>query len=428
MADHGNVRVSQVRILLMVTGGIAAYKSCFLTRLLVQAGFSVKVAMTAAATRFVSPMTFQVLSGHPVATDLWGEDQSDALDHIEYARWSDLTVIAPATANTMAKAAGGIADDIVSTLLLAQPGPVLMAPAMNDNMWRHPATQANVATLRGRGVHLVGPGSGFLACGTVDEGRMVEPEEIVASIQELAVGLEPRALAGTVEDTQAAPSFWAGQQVLITAGPTHEAIDPVRYVANRSSGTMGYALAAVAVAQGAIVTLISGPVDLTPPRGLRAFVAVQSGQDMAQAVGDCLQAGAEWLLMSAAVADFTPANPAAGKLKKEKLGTGWQLDMARNPDILAEVVPNHRPEGLKVVGFALETEDVQARALGKLEAKGMDYVVANNPTAEGSGFGAENHRVQLLASGGMIWASESRPKAELAAQLLMELAQHQSNC
>ncbi len=423
MADQGIVRgAAQVRILLMVTGGIAAYKSCFLTRLLVQAGFSVKVAMTESATRFVSPMTFQVLSGHPVATDLWGEDQSDALDHIEYARWSDLTVVAPATANTLAKAATGIADEIVSTLLLAQPGPVLMAPAMNDNMWRHPATQANVATLRERGVHLVGPGSGFLACGTVDEGRMLEPEEIVAAIKDLAVGLEPR----PQPEALAIPTFWEGQQVLITAGPTHEAIDPVRYVANRSSGTMGYALAAEAVAQGAMVTLISGPVDLMPPRGLQSLVAVESGQDMAAAVGQGLQAGAQWLIMSAAVADFTPSNPATGKLKKEDLGTGWQLDMSRNPDILAEVVPAHRAEHLKVVGFALETEDVQARALGKLKAKNMDYVVANNPTEAGSGFGAENHRLQLLSSGGMIWASESRPKTELAKQLLVELARHQS--
>ncbi len=424
MAAPGNVRtVSNTRILLMVTGGIAAYKSCFLTRLLVQAGFSVKVAMTAAATRFVSPLTFQVLSGHPVATDLWGEGQSDALDHIEYARWADLTVVAPATANTMAKAAGGIADEIVSTLLLAQPGPVLMAPAMNNNMWHHRATQANTAVLRERGVHLVGPERGFLACGTVDDGRMVEPEEILAAVKELVAGLEPRADVPVA----AVPSFWAGKRILVTAGPTHEAIDPVRYVANRSSGTMGYALAASAVSQGAVVTLISGPVDLSPPRGLHEFATVESGRDLAAAVGVALDAGADWLIMSAAVADFTPARPATGKLKKEDLGTGWQLDMARNPDILTEIVPAHMPPGLKVIGFALETEDVQARALGKLQAKGMDYVVANNPTEAGSGFGAENHRVQLLGPGGMIWASESRPKGELAADLLAELARHENS-
>jgi phosphopantothenoylcysteine decarboxylase/phosphopantothenate--cysteine ligase len=418
MPDRG-----KIRILLMVTGGIAAYKSCLLTRLLVQAGFSVKVAMTEAATRFVTPMTFQVLSGHPVATDLWGEDQSDALDHIEYARWADLTVVAPATANTLAKAAHGIADEIVSTLLLAQPDPVLMAPAMNDNMWRHPATRANVALLRERGVQMVGPGAGFLACGTVDEGRMAEPEEILVRIKELAAGL-----ATVPHAAEAAPiSFWAGKQVLITAGPTHEAIDSVRYLANRSSGTLGYSLAAAAVAQGAVVTLISGPVDLSPPRGLQALVSVASSREMAAAVGTALAAGAEWLIMSAAVADFAPARPVSGKLKKEDLGTGWQLDMIRNPDILAEVVPARRTPGLKVVGFALETEDVQNRALGKLQAKNMDYVVANNPTQAGSGFGAENHRVQLLAADGMIWASESRPKSELATELLAQLARHQTS-
>ncbi len=419
MTSQGSIRnASDTRILLMVTGGIAAYKSCLLTRLLVQAGFSVKVAMTAAATRFVTPMTFKVLSGHPVATDLWGEGQSDALDHVEYSRWADLTVIAPATANTMAKAASGVADEIVSTLLLAQPGPVLMAPAMNDNMWRHPATQANVALLKERGVQMVGPDSGYLACGTVDTGRMVEPEEILTAVKEMAANLAPR--PGDMGDM--VPSFWAGKQVLVTAGPTHEAIDPVRYVANRSSGTMGYAVAAAAVAQGAQVTLISGPVDLPRPRGLQEFVAVQSGQDMATAVSAALGAGAQWLVMTAAVADFTPTKPAVGKLKKEDLGAGWQLDMTRNPDILAEIVPAQGREGLKVVGFALETEDVEARALGKLKAKGMDYVVANNPTADGSGFGAENHRVQLLAAGGIIWASESQPKSELARCLLTQLA------
>ncbi len=413
-----------IRIMLMVTGGIAAYKSCMLTRLLVQAGFSVKVAMTEAATRFVSPMTFQVLSGHPVATDLWGEGQSHALDHVEYARWSDLTVVAPATANTLAKAASGIADEIVSTLLLAQPGPVLMAPAMNDNMWRHPATQANVVLLKERGVQMVGPGTGFLACGTVDEGRMMEPEEILAAIRILADTVVPRDADGDSPTDQT--NFWAGRKVLITAGPTHEAIDPVRYIGNRSSGAMGFALAAQAVARGAAVTLISGPVARPRPRGLREFVGVETGREMSAAVATALAANPDWLIMTAAVADFAPAQPASGKLKKEDLGAGWQLDMVRNPDILAEIVPAHRQPGLKVVGFALETEDVQARALGKLKAKAMDYIVANNPTAEGSGFGEENHQVQLLAAGGMIWQSESRPKAELAAELLTELARHQS--
>ena len=416
------------KILLMVTGGIAAYKSCFLARLLVQAGFSVKVAMTEAATHFVTPMTFQVLTGHPVATDMWGERPSDALDHIEFSRWADLTVIAPATANTMAKAAGGIADGIVSTMLLAFPGPVLMAPAMNDNMWRHPATVANREILAARGVNFVGPGSGWLACGTVDEGRMAEPEEILTMVRELVEGLAPAA-EPVVKPTET--GFWAGKRVLITAGPTHEPIDPVRYVANRSSGTMGYALASAALAAGAEVTLVSGPVALTPPRGLTGFRAVESAADMAAAVGEVLDAGIDWLIMSAAVSDFKPATFASGKLKKDVLGDGWSLAMTRNPDILGETVPEHRsgPESkdLRVVGFALETDDMVGRASLKMEAKKMDYILANDPTAAGSGFGDENHRVTLIGADGIIWESASAPKQSLAEDILKQLARSDSS-
>lgn len=412
------------RILLMVTGGIAAYKACFLARLLTQAGFSVKVAMTDAACRFVTPMTLQVLSENPVATDLWGQGQSRAMDHIEYARWADLTVVAPATANILAKAAVGIADDIVSTLLLAFPGPVLMAPAMNDAMWRHPATQANLKTLAERGVSFVGPADGALACGTTDTGRMAEPEEILAAVRAALVRI-PVASAQGVRD-----GFWAGKRVIVTAGPTHEPIDPVRYIANRSSGVMGYALAAAAADQGAQVTLISGPVDLLPPRGLAGFQAVVTAKDMAQAVESALTAGADWLVMAAAVADFAPVECAPGKLKKEDLGTGWSLEMTRNPDILGEIVPALRGSGrkvdlkvdLKVVGFALETGDLEARAKAKLKAKNLDYIVANDPTLPGSGFGPGLHQVLLLGPRDLAWRSESRPKAALAAQLLQVLA------
>ena len=410
------------RILLMVTGGIAAYKSCFLARLLSQAGFSVKVAMTEAATRFVTPMTFQVLTGHPVATDLWGERQSDALDHVEYARWADLVVIAPATADIMAKAAHGIADEIVSTMLLAFPGPVLMAPAMNDNMWRHPASLGNREILAARGVHFVGPGSGWLACGTVDEGRMSEPEEILTAVRGLSGDLSGDLSGNLPAAIPEVSGFWAGKRVLVTAGPTHEPIDPVRYVANRSSGTMGYALASAAMAAGAEVTLISGPVALTPPRGLVGFQAVESAADMAQAVGDALDTGADWLIMSAAVADFKPANFAPGKLKKDVLGDGWSLALTRNPDILGEVVPNHPHDGLRVVGFALETDDMVGRASVKREAKGMDYILANNPISCGSGFGSENHQVTLIGVGGIIWESASLPKEALAGEILQQLA------
>ena len=409
------------RVLLMVTGGIAAYKSCFLARLLIQAGFSVKVAMTAAATRFVTPMTFQVLTGHPVATDLWGERDSDALDHVEYARWADLVVVAPATADIMAKAAHGIADEIVSTMLLAYPGPVLMAPALHDNMWRHPASVSNREILAKRGVHSVGPGSGWLACGTVDEGRMSEPEEILTAVCKLAASLPETASVPPAKS--GAASFWSGKKVLLTAGPTHEPIDPVRYVANRSSGTMGYSLAAAAISAGATVTLVSGPVALTPPRGLAGFQAVESADEMAAAVGGALDEGCDWLIMSAAVADFKPATFAAGKIKKDVLGDGWSLDMTRNPDILGEVVPGHSPDGLRVVGFALETDDLVERASVKLQAKGMDFILANDPTVAGSGFGSENHQVTLIGSGGIIWESASLPKENLAGEILQQLAQ-----
>ncbi len=406
------------RVLLLVTGGIAAYKACFLARLLVQAGFCVKVAMTEAATHFVSPLTFQVLTGQSVATDLWGEGQTEALDHIEYARWADLVVVAPATANTLAKAAHGLADNMVSTLLLAFSGPVLIAPAMNDKMWKHPATQVNRKTLAGRGVAFVGPGAGFLACGSVDEGRMAEPEDILASVREMVAGLSLDYQDGIETDN----GFWVGKKVAITAGPTHERIDPVRYLANRSTGTMGYALAVAAAEAGAQVTLISGPTNLADPRGMDGIVHVESAKEMADAVAESLTSGVDWLIMCAAVADFAPVNLSANKLKKEDLGNSWTLEMERNPDILAEVVPRHRSDNLKTVGFALETENVQVRAESKRRKKGLNYIIANNPTAEGSGFGISDHQVALFGDDGFNWSSESLPKSLLARLLLDKIA------
>ncbi len=403
------------RVLLLITGGIAAYKACFLARLLQQTGFSVRVAMTDAAQRFVGPVTLRALTGHAVATDIWGDGQSEALDHIEYARWADLVVVAPATANLLAKAAGGIADDIVTTLLLASPCPVLMAPAMNDNMWRHAATQANRATLDERGVRFVGPGSGWLACGTVDEGRMAEPEEIVAAVREMAAELD---ISGDATD-MAGP--WAGRKVTVTAGPTAEPIDPVRSVVNRSSGAMGYALAQAAVDAGAEVTLISGYVHRNPPRGLAGFVGVMTARDMANAVAAALDQGCDWLLMAAAVADFRPVATADAKLKKDDLGDVWTLELTRNPDILKDVVPGHRGADTTVVGFALETSDLVAMAQAKLRAKGLDFILANDPTAKGAGFGDTDHQVTLLGPEGVLWESESMPKPRLAAHILDRL-------
>ncbi len=397
-------------VLLLVSGGIAAYKACFLTRLLVQAGFSVRVAMTAAARRFVTPMTFRVLSGHPVATDLW----EVPLDHVDLARWADLAVAAPATANLIAKAAHGIADDIVSTLLVACEKPLLIAPAMNDAMWRHPATQANLTTLRERGAAIVEPGTGFLACGVVAEGRLAEPEEILAAVLRTATGLKGR--------PSAAPAGpWSGRRVVVTAGPTWEAIDAVRFIANRSTGVFGYAIAAEAAALGAEVSLISGPTALTTPPGVVRCARVESAEQMARAVREALAGGADWLFMSAAVADFTPAHVERGKLKKEGLGTAWDLQLTRTPEILGDVVNPERHAGLRVVGFALETEKLLERAAEKLSAKGMDYVVANNPTAADSAFGDDMHHVYLLGPKGLIWDSGSMPKRALARELLERL-------
>jgi len=293
-----------------------------------------------------------------------------------------------------------------------------MAPAMNDAMWRHPATQANCATLRERGATLVGPGEGWLACGTTAPGRMSEPEEILQAVQTVAADMPPRREAAG----PSAPSAWSGQRVVITAGPTHEPIDPVRYVANRSSGHMGYALAAAAIQRGARVTLVSGPTALPVPRGLAGFQPVTTAAEMSGAVAEAVGAGTDWLIMAAAVADFAPADPAQSKLKKEDLGTGWSLQMKRNPDILGEVVPSARTGNLRVVGFALETADLEAHAAAKLKAKNMDFIVANDPTAPGSGFGATAHEVVLMGREGVLWRSDSMPKFELAAALLDKLA------
>ncbi len=413
-------------VLLLVTGGIAAYKACSLTRLLVQAGLSVRVGMTAAARRFVTPMTFQVLSQQPVATDLWGDGDTDPLDHIELVRAADVVVVAPATANILAKAAHGLADDIVSTLLLASDRPLLLAPAMNDVMWSSPATQANLGLLRARGARVVEPGSGFLACGTEAVGRMAEPEEIAAAVTALLEDLPPRAAAAAGAVPAAAPPArpdpaWAGRRVVVTAGPTWEPIDAVRYIANRSSGVFGFALAAEAAARGAAVTLIAGPTALPVPPAVAGCVRVETCAQMAVAVRDALTAGADWLFMAAAVADYAPEQVEGGKLPKESLGTSWNLALRRTDDILGDVVAPARAPELRIVGFALETGDLLARAAKKLRAKGMDFIVANDPTAPGSGFGDGPHRVYLLGPDGLLWDSGSRPKRDLARGLLDHL-------
>jgi phosphopantothenoylcysteine decarboxylase/phosphopantothenate--cysteine ligase len=402
-------------VLLLLTGGIAAYKSCFLTRLLVQAGFSVRVGMTDAACRFVGPVTLRALSGHGVATDLWGEGDTDPLDHVDLAQWADLTVVAPATANLLGKAANGIADDIVTTLLLANEAPLLLAPAMNDAMWRHPAVKQNLETMKSRGAVIVGPGSGYLACGSHAEGRMAEPQDIFQAVLQMADELPARAEAA---ETGTGPL--QGCRMVITAGPTHEAIDAIRYISNRSTGAMGFALAGQAAAMGADVTLIHGPVASPAPTGVGKVVAVESAAQMAEAVSRSITE-ADVLIMSAAVADFAPLNAAEGKTKKESLGTSWQLDLTRTVDILAEVVDRGRHPDLKVVGFALETENLLEHAIAKLKTKGMDFIVANQHSTEDAAFGDGRHRVHLLDEGGVIWESGESDKREIAKELLERL-------
>ncbi|MGI9251553.1 MAG: bifunctional phosphopantothenoylcysteine decarboxylase/phosphopantothenate--cysteine ligase CoaBC [Pseudohongiellaceae bacterium] len=342
------------RILLGITGGIAAYKSAELTRLLVKAGAEVRVAMTPAATEFITPLTMQALSGNRVHLELLDAEAEAGMGHIELARWADLVIVAPATADAIARMARGQADDLLTTLLLATPAPIAVAPAMNQGMWNDVGTQSNLDTLRRRQNHILGPDSGEQACGDVGPGRMLEPEQIADACAALFTS-----------------GILSGKQLLITGGPTREAIDPVRYISNHSSGKMAYALAEEAAAAGARVTLVSGPVNLGAPERVN-LLAVISALEMHEAVMANV-AQADIFIGVAAVADYRPAVSAATKLKKstEEL----QLNLVKNPDIISEVA------GLKprpfMVGFAAETENLAANGKSKLKAKRLDLLFAN---------------------------------------------------
>ena len=350
--------LSNKRILLGITGGIAAYKCAELTRLFIKAGAEVRVVMTQSATEFITPLTLQALSGNRVHLDLLDPEAEAAMGHIELARWADLVLIAPATANSIARITHGEADDILTTLVLATPAPIAIAPAMNQGMWSDAQTQANIAALAARGYTLIGPGSGEQACGDVGLGRLSEPDEIVTACAALF-------------DTGAL----AGRHVVITGGPTREALDPVRYISNHSSGKMAYALAAEAAAAGARVTLISGPVTLaTPDRVTR--VDVVSAQDMLAATLEVV-GSSDVFIGVAAVADYRPAQIAEQKIKKA--GDEMTLSLVKNPDIIAEVARLAQRPTL-VVGFAAETEDVVANGQGKLKAKNLDLLFANQAT------------------------------------------------
>lgn len=388
-------------VLLGVSGGIAAYKAAELVRRLGDAGADVRVVLTANASRFVTALTFQALSGNPVRTSLWDESAEAAMGHIELARWADEIVIAPASADCLARLAHGHADDLLTTLCLASAAPLSVAPAMNQQMWAHPATQANLGVLRARGTRVFGPDSGSQACGDIGAGRLLEADAIVA---ELVAARGPRDLAGL--------------SMLVSAGPTYEDIDPVRFIGNRSSGRMGFAIAEAAVQQGAAVTLVAGPVALATPAGV-ARIDVRSAAQMRDTV--LAQVPHHAIFVSAAaVGDFRAQHVAAQKLKK-KGRDALELSLVQNPDILAEVAA--LPQRPFVVGFAAETENVETYARAKLDAKRLDLIAANHVGA-GLGFESADNALLLLWPGGR----EELPRADkraLARQLVARIAERQ---
>jgi phosphopantothenoylcysteine decarboxylase/phosphopantothenate--cysteine ligase len=384
------------RILLGVTGGIGAYKSAELVRLFLKQGAEVSVVMTRNATRFITPLTLETLSRNPVGTDLFSLTDERSIDHISRARWADLMVIAPATANYLAKSAHGIADDLLTTISLAVGCPVLMAPAMNSAMWLHPTVQNNMEILTGRGVRFVSPTEGELACGEEGVGRMADPEDIV----------EMAAAFRQVRDLE-------GISILVSAGPTREAVDPVRYLSNRSTGKMGYAVAEAAAARGAEVVLVSGPVTLEPPTDV-TFIGVQSAEEMLASVRKKME-GCQWIIMAAAVADFRPAQVMDAKIKKAGRKS-MSIELTANQDILASIAPDK--SGRLHVGFAAETEDLLDNAKSKLAEKSLDLIVANDVTEAGSGFGSDTNRAILIDRDGTTEHLPMMTKRALADRVL----------
>jgi phosphopantothenoylcysteine decarboxylase/phosphopantothenate--cysteine ligase len=394
-----------MRITLGVTGGVAAYKAAELVRLLQQDGFSVQVVMTHGARKFVTPLTFAALSGQKVITDLFEKSSTgeanleSAIEHIAVAQRTDLLLVAPATADILAKFAHGIADDFLTTLYLATSAPVVVAPAMNVNMWNHAATQENVEKLRARGVKVVSPDEGYLACGMTGAGRLAGQQEIVAAVRQ----------------TLHAQKDFDGETILITAGPTCEDLDPVRYLTNRSSGKMGYAVAEAAARRGAKVILVSGPVNLETPSGVER-VSVRTAEEMRRAVSERLTASTI-AIFAAAVADYRPAESHSEKMKRSKEPLTIRLEPT--PDILAEAAQTKSDR--LIVGFAAETNNVAENARKKLAAKRADLIVANDLTAEGAGFDHDTNIVTLFSRDGRDLALPKLSKSEVAQCLLDEV-------
>lgn len=371
-------RLVNKRILLGVTGGIAAYKSAELVRRLQDAGAEVRVVMTAGAREFITPLTMQALSGNPVHTELLDPDAEAGMGHIELARWADLVLIAPASANFMARLAHGHGNDLLTTLCLATGAPIAIAPAMNQQMWADQATQKNLLILQEKGLHVFGPGSGNQACGDVGPGRMLEPAEIIQH-------------AAEVFDHE----LLTGQHVVITAGPTRESIDPVRYITNKSSGKMGFAIAEAAAEAGARVTLIAGPVNLPTPARVKRIDVIRA-EDMYRASVEAVESGCDVFIATAAVADYRPAVTADHKIKKST--EEIHLTLIKNPDIVAAVAEH--PQRPFTVGFAAETRDVVSYAQGKLEKKKLDMIATNDVSGTNVGFSSDNNALTVLWPGG----------------------------
>ena len=383
------------RILLGVTGSIAAYKAVNLLRALQREGATVDVAMTQSATRFVTPLTFEVLSGRPVTTDLFEAHQE--MKHLTVPDSADAIVVAPATANFLAKAAVGLGDDVLSTMLLTAQCPLLCVPAMDGGMWTHPAVMEHVQTLRARGVLVLDPEEGPLASGRIGQGRLAEEGRILEALGRL---LRPK-------------RDWRGQRVLISAGPTQEAIDPVRFISNRSSGKMGYALAEAALVRGAQVVLVSGPTQLSPPKGAET-VPVETAEEMAKALSTRL-GWSTVVIMTAAVADYRPKTPAAQKLKKRG-GENRILELEETTDILATL--SARRTSQLIVGFAAETQDLVDQATAKLKRKQLDMIVANDVSRPETGFGSERNAAVVIDRNGAVTNLPLRPKRQLADDIL----------
>ena len=390
------------KIILGVTGGIAAYKAVEIASRLKKAGAVVRVVMTEEAKKFVTELTFREITGQPVTSDMWAEIQHYSVAHISLAEWADMVLIAPATANILAKADIGIADDFLSTMLLATKAIVVYSPAMNTNMFNHPATQGHIASLKSKGSRIIEPASGVLACGAVGAGRLPEPVEVVAEVERIF----------------AVKQSLVGKKVLVTAGGTIEPLDPIRFIANHSSGRQGYAIAAEAVARGAQVVLVSGQAAVEPPAGLAKFVKIDTTHQMREAVLADFD-DADIIIKAAAVADYRPKTVAANKIKKTD--DDFVIELERNPDILKELGGLKKPNQV-LVGFAAETQNLLQYAQSKLEKKNLDFIVANDVSKPGAGFQGDTNIIKILSRDGSIEELPLMTKRELSA-IIMDRAE-----